>query len=47
MTTLSVTAALAAYKANIKLSPISISDSANNISTNIDALFNLFILDHQ
>ena len=43
MTTLSVTAALAAYKANIKLSPISISDSANNISTNIDALFNLFI----
>lgn len=43
MTTLSVTAAIAAYKANIKLSPISISDSANNISINIDELFKLFI----
>ena len=43
MPSLSVTAALAAYKTNPKLSPISISDTANNVSTNIDALFKLFI----
>ena len=43
MPSLSVTAALAAYQTNPKLSPISISDTANNVSTNIDALFKLFI----